>query len=437
MYQIETLTPAHTPNNDTTDIDMDSAFWKVDLDSVVFDTRMLKDSTEKDVPTLQFHTESVPIDIPFPFTGNYENEDGFAKFPEYKKRQAPPLLASHTKRFMICPIKNPNIFKMYRAQEVRLWNTVDIPLAAYVSDLKQLGHKACDFVCNVIAAGVIRFSSMTGIVQKTETFMAETDISEARCFLDLQRTIENTHMESFTVLFENLSEVVNIDLDVIVQMSKSDYIRDILEWISTHLDENLPLRERLSAMVAYKSILGCGSYYVFCHPHIQGLEGVRFCIQNICKDNSLHASFACLLRKIDVDETLDKIEAENKPSDSTRKNKTIESMVTELVIIELKFNSHLFSSGFQLGGVEFQKSDVFSFVYARANEVLVALDNRPIFGLTMSSEEEEFLPYVYKETFGTVPSFIDFPTDTPHDEHETSSPQDGPEFNMFTFDEEF
>jgi ribonucleotide reductase beta subunit family protein with ferritin-like domain len=107
-----------------------------------------------------------------------------------------PILTENKQRFVMFPLKYPEIWKMYKQAEASFWTAEEIDLAPDLVDWeKKLNENEKHFITHVLAF----FAASDGIVNENlaTRFMHEVQIPEARCFYGFQIAIENIHSETY------------------------------------------------------------------------------------------------------------------------------------------------------------------------------------------------------------------------------------------------
>lgn len=203
------------------------------------------------------------------------------------------LLQENKDRFVLLPIKYPEIWKMYKKHEASFWTAEEIDLSPDLKDWERLTNDERHFVKHVLAF----FAASDGIVNENlaVNFMKEVQLPEARCFYGFQIMIENIHSETYSLLIDTyIKDPVEknrlfhaIDTVPCVQ-KKAEWA---LKWIN-----NGSFAERLVAFAAVEGIFFSGSFCSIFWLKKRGLmPGLSFSNELISRDEGLHCDFACLL----------------------------------------------------------------------------------------------------------------------------------------------
>lgn len=205
-----------------------------------------------------------------------------------------PILEENKDRFVLFPIKQPQIWEMYKKAEASFWTAEEIDLSSDLQDWdKKLTEEEKYFIKHVLAF----FAASDGIVNENlaVNFMKEVQFPEARCFYGFQIMIENIHSEAYSLLIDtyikNTLEKNRLfhALETVPCVSKKG--NWALRWISQG-----NFNERLVAFAAVEGIFFSGSFCSIFWLKKRGLmPGLCFANELISRDEGLHCDFACLL----------------------------------------------------------------------------------------------------------------------------------------------
>lgn len=205
-----------------------------------------------------------------------------------------PLLAENKDRFVLFPIKQKDIWEMYKKAEASFWTAEEIDLA---SDLTDWNNKLNDNERHFIKHVLAFFAASDGIVNENlaVNFLNEVQSPEARCFYGFQVMMENIHSETYSLLIDTyIKDPAEKDklfhaIDTVPCVGKkADWA---LRWIN-----NGNFAERLIAFAAVEGIFFSGSFCSIFWLKKRGLmPGLSFSNELISRDEGLHCDFACLL----------------------------------------------------------------------------------------------------------------------------------------------
>jgi len=206
-----------------------------------------------------------------------------------------PLLAKNKNRFVILPIKYPDVWKMYKKAAASIWFVEEVDLQRDLVDWNNLSEKEQYFIKHVLAF----FAASDGIVNENliERFMADIQIPEVRCFYGFQIMIENVHSEMYARLIETYVTCPNEQNKLFRAIEEFPAIKEKADWaIRWTAADSVTFAERLIAFAAVEGIFFSGSFAAIFWLKQKGiLPGLCFSNELISRDEGLHTDFACLL----------------------------------------------------------------------------------------------------------------------------------------------
>jgi len=212
------------------------------------------------------------------------------------KQETELLLKENKDRFVILPIKYPDIWEMYKKCEASFWTAEEIDLGDDMKHWEGMSAGEKHFVSHVLAF----FAASDGIVNENLAinFMSEVQLPEARCFYGFQIMMENIHSETYALLIDTyIKDPAEKDrlfhaIDTVPCVGKK--AQWALRWIN-----NGSFAERLIAFAAVEGIFFSGSFCSIFWLKKRGLmPGLTFSNELISRDEGMHCEFACLLYKM-------------------------------------------------------------------------------------------------------------------------------------------
>jgi ribonucleoside-diphosphate reductase beta chain len=203
------------------------------------------------------------------------------------------LLQENKERFVLLPIKYPEIWKMYKQHEASFWTAEEIDLSADLVDWEKLSADEQHFVKHVLAF----FAASDGIVNENlaVNFMKEVQLPEARCFYGFQIMMENIHSETYSLLIDTYIKDVEEKKYLFNAIETVPCVQKKAEWALRWINEG-SFAERLVAFAAVEGIFFSGSFCSIFWLKKRGLmPGLSFSNELISRDEGLHCDFACLL----------------------------------------------------------------------------------------------------------------------------------------------
>lgn len=209
--------------------------------------------------------------------------------------QDEPLLRENPNRFVIFPIKYPDIWHYYKKAVASFWTVEEVDLGKDIPDWQKLSDAERFFVSRVLAF----FAASDGIVNENlvERFAQEVQVPEARCFYGFQIAIENIHSEMYSKLIDTYvkdpqerAKLFNAIFEFEFVKKKADWA---LRWVAS---KEATFGERLIAFAAVEGIFFSGSFAAIFWLKKRGMmPGLIQSNELISRDEGLHRDFACLL----------------------------------------------------------------------------------------------------------------------------------------------
>ncbi len=233
-----------------------------------------------------------------------------------------PLLTSNDNRFVMFPIENQEIWKMYKKQVECFWRCEEVDLTKDLIHWETLNDNEKYFIKMILAF----FAASDGIVLENlgSRFMNEVQLSEARAFYGFQIAMENIHSEMYSLLIETYVKDREEKHKLFTALENFPCIKKkgdwALKWIQ---DKRANFATRLIAFACVEGIFFSGAFCAIFWLKKRGLmPGLTFSNELISRDEALHTEFAILLY--------------NQLNKKNRKDKVYE-IVKEAVSIEKEF----------------------------------------------------------------------------------------------------
>ncbi len=232
------------------------------------------------------------------------------------------LLQQDENRYVMFPIKDSDIWEMYKKQEDLFWRAQEVDLSKDLAHWNTLNDNEKHFISMILAF----FAASDGIVLENLAirFMEDVQLSEARAFYGLQIAMENIHSIMYSTLIDtyitdkfkknNLFDALNTFPCI---RKKADWA---IKWIK---DKKSNFATRLVAFAIVEGIFFSGAFCSIFWLKKRGLmPGLTFSNELISRDEALHTEFAVLLH--------------NKLENPLKKKK-IHDIIKEAVVIEQEF----------------------------------------------------------------------------------------------------
>jgi ribonucleoside-diphosphate reductase subunit M2 len=206
-----------------------------------------------------------------------------------------PLLTEDESRYVMFPIKDESIWKMYKKQVDSFWRAEEIDLTKDLVSWKSLTDEERYFIKMIIAF----FAASDGIVSENLAlrFIGDVQLSEARAFYGFQIAMENIHSETYSLLIETYINDQEEKNKLFSAVQNFPCIRKKADWaIKWIQDKRSSFATRLVAFACVEGIFFSGAFCSIFWLKKRGLmPGLSFSNELISRDEALHCEFAVLL----------------------------------------------------------------------------------------------------------------------------------------------
>jgi len=206
-----------------------------------------------------------------------------------------PLLRLDDDRFILFPIKRPDIWKVYKDMLASVWTNEEIDYAQDIVDWNtKLNADERHFISLVLAF----FASSDSIVLENvcNRFSSEVAYAEARMVYATQQFFEAIHAEGYAIIIDTLVKSKDEKdrlfraIQTIPAVEKK--ARWVLKWIGCDED----FATRLVAFAIVEGVLFSASFCAIFWVKTRGLmPGLAALNTLIARDEGMHADFAALL----------------------------------------------------------------------------------------------------------------------------------------------
>jgi len=219
--------------------------------------------------------------------------------PEAVKKQQPsaaagsldadePILSPSSSRYVLFPIKYPEIYRLAKVQTACFWTVEEGNLAQDVEDLKTLTPNERHFLLHVLAF----FAAADGIVMSNIdcNFANEVQIAEARYFYSAQNFIEAIHSEAYSLMIDTYVTDPLQKAELFNAIETMPGVRKKADWALKHMDRgSRSFAQRLVAFGCVECIHFSGSFCAIFWFKKRGLlPGLAFYNEFISRDEGLH-----------------------------------------------------------------------------------------------------------------------------------------------------
>jgi ribonucleoside-diphosphate reductase subunit M2 len=211
------------------------------------------------------------------------------------KNNSEPLLSPDDNRFVMFPIKDQDIWKMYKKQVECFWRAEEIDLSKDINHWEALNGDEKHFISMILAF----FAASDGIVLENLAvrFMGDVQLAEARAFYGFQIAMENIHSESYSLLIDTYIKNNDEKARLFSAIDNFPCIKKKSDWAQKWIKDNRSsFATRLVAFACIEGIFFSGAFCSVYWLKKRGLmPGLTFSNELISRDEALHTEFAVLL----------------------------------------------------------------------------------------------------------------------------------------------
>ena len=212
-------------------------------------------------------------------------------------KSSEPLLTENDSRYVLFPIQDNEIWKMYKKQVDCFWRAEEIDLSKDVVEWNSdvLNDNERFFISMVLAF----FAASDGIVTENLAvrFMGDVQLAEARAFYGFQIAMENVHNEVYSLLIDTLIKSSEQKEKLFAGIHNFPCIKKKADWALKWInDKRSSFFTRLIAFACIEGIFFSGAFCSIYWLKKRGLmPGLTFSNELISRDEALHTEFAILL----------------------------------------------------------------------------------------------------------------------------------------------
>jgi ribonucleotide reductase beta subunit family protein with ferritin-like domain len=206
-----------------------------------------------------------------------------------------PLLNETDNRYVMFPIKDNDVWKMYKKQVDCFWRAEEIDFSRDIGDWDKLTGDERHFISMILAF----FAASDGIVLENLAgrFMGEVQLAEARAFYGFQIAMENIHSETYSLLIDSYIKNPAEKTRLFEAMNEFPCIKKKAEWAIRWIgDMQSDFATRLIGFACVEGIFFSGAFCSIYWMKKRGLmPGLTLSNEFISRDEALHTEFAVLL----------------------------------------------------------------------------------------------------------------------------------------------
>jgi ribonucleoside-diphosphate reductase beta chain len=215
--------------------------------------------------------------------------------PVEPPRLPEPLLTENDDRFVIFPIRHPDIWEKYKQHMSVFWTPEEIDLAKDMKDWEKLSDGERHFIKHILGF----FAGSDGIVMENlaTRFTRDVQWPEAKFFYACQNLLEAVHSETYSLLIDTYIQDKKEKADLLKAIDTIPCVKKKAEWALAWIDNTeADFATRLLGFAAVEGIFFSGAFCAIFWLKQRGImPGLTLSNEFIARDEGLHTDFACLL----------------------------------------------------------------------------------------------------------------------------------------------
>ena len=155
-----------------------------------------------------------------------------------------PLLSPETNRYVVFPIKHPQLWSLYKRAVASFWTVEEVSFLD-TNEWNQLSDNEREFLETTLAF----FAASDGLVNENlvARFYNDVTSAEARSFYTFQMAIESIHSECYSLLIDTYVKDAAKKARLFNALEENPVIREKGEWTMRWIESNDDFATRLIA----------------------------------------------------------------------------------------------------------------------------------------------------------------------------------------------
>ena len=169
-----------------------------------------------------------------------------------------PLLKPDDSRYVLFPIKDNDVWQMYKKSIDSFWVVQEVDLSKDLGDWDKLTTDEQNFIKMILAF----FAASDGLVLENlaSRFMNDVQLAEARAFYGFQIAIENIHSEMYSTLIDTYIRDGNEKEKLFKALENYPCIAKKANWAKKWINDNRSsFASRLVAFACIEGIFSSGT----------------------------------------------------------------------------------------------------------------------------------------------------------------------------------
>ena len=206
-----------------------------------------------------------------------------------------PLLEDNPNRYVMFPIKDHDIWHLYKKMFDCMWRAEEIDLSKDMVHWEKLTDNEKHFIKMILAF----FAASDGIVVENlgMRFLSEVQLPEARTAYGFQLMMENVHSETYSLLIDTYIKDKAEKSQLFEALNNFPCIKKKGDWAIKWInDKRSSFAARLVAFACVEGIFFSGAFCSIYWLKKRGLmPGLTFSNELISRDEGMHTDLAVML----------------------------------------------------------------------------------------------------------------------------------------------
>ena len=226
-------------------------------------------------------------------------DDAIASVESSKIRRIERILDPTQQRFTVFPIKENEIWRLYKNQQALFWKAEEIDFSGDRRDFETLDPDTQHFIKMTLAF----FAASDGIVNFNlgERFTREIQIMEAQICYNFQKMMEDVHGECYSIMLDQIIRDPKEKERLFNAVKTVPVIKKMADWALKWVGSDSSFAHRLVAFSFVEGVFFSGAFAsIFWLKKYLGrgknfLNGLIKSNEFISRDEGMHTDFADLL----------------------------------------------------------------------------------------------------------------------------------------------
>ena len=250
------------------------------------------------------------------------------------------LLSENPDRFVMFPLQDQDIWKLYKKMMDSFWRAEEIDFSRDLTHWNSLTDKEQYFIKMILAF----FAASDGIVIENlgMRFLSDVQLPEARAAYGFQLMMENIHSETYSLLIDTYIKNDAEKKKLFQALDNFPCIKKKADWAIKWINDNRSsFATRLIAFACVEGIFFSGAFCSIYWLKKRGLmPGLTFSNELIAKDEGMHTDLAIMLfKKLEKKTTRKKVYSIIKEAVELEKEFIISALPCKLIGMNSKLMS--------------------------------------------------------------------------------------------------